>query len=140
MKILRVVLDTNIIISALNFSGAPEIIVDSARGQEFLAIISGDIMDELKEVLKFKFKWENDKINEAVHNLECKFLIIKTHSKLHIIKNDPSDNKILECAIDGKANYIVSGDKKHLLSLKKYKGIPILSTSEFLKILYEQED
>lgn len=57
-----------------------------------------------------------------------------THISLFIVKNDPSDNKILECAITAEADYIVTGDKNHLLPLKRYKNTKIVSPSEFLRL------
>lgn len=57
--------------------------------------------------------------------------IIETKSRLSVINEDPQDNRVLECAVDGEAEYIITGDK-HLLNLKSYKGIKILKVKEFL--------
>ena len=61
--------------------------------------------------------------------------MIKPERRISIIKQDEDDNRILECAIEGKAEYIISGDEHHLLPLNEYQGIKILSPAEFLKLL-----
>jgi predicted nucleic acid-binding protein len=54
------------------------------------------------------------------------------------VQDDPDDNKFIECALECKANYIISGDT-HLLNLKEYEGIKIIKSSEFLKVFYKQK-
>ena len=64
--------------------------------------------------------------------LDTNTLVIP-HQTLSVVKKDEDDNRILECGVEGKAQYIISGDKRHLLSLKQYQGIKILSPANFLK-------
>ncbi len=71
-------------------------------------------------------------IEETLKNA---FSLIEPNFSISIVKDNLSDNKILACAVAAKANYLISGDKKHILLLKKIKNIPILSPEQFLKLI-----
>ena len=131
---MRVVLDTNVYISAILFGGNCEEILRFAALGSYDLIISESILKELKGILDKKFHWSKKQISETLSYIKGLAEVIKPDISLSVIKNDPSDNKILECALKAKAACIVTGDKAHLLPLKVYKGIKILSPSDFLRL------
>jgi putative PIN family toxin of toxin-antitoxin system len=139
---LRVVLDTNIYISAILFGGKCEEILKLANQTLFEVVISKKILEEIKSVLKGKFYWTDKQITEVVKYIREIASVISPEIPLSIIKEDPADNKIIECAFFSNASYIVTGDK-HLLPLREYKGmnrmvhtkgIKIVSPGEFLRL------
>lgn len=129
----KIVLDTNVYISALLFSGIPEEIMEFVRDGQLELLVSPSILLELSRVLSDKFNFKRIEILYALSEIRRIATIILPDSRVNEIKNDDSDNRILECAIDGQANYIITGDKKHLRPLQKYKSIIILLPSEFIK-------
>jgi putative PIN family toxin of toxin-antitoxin system len=131
---VRVVLDTNVYISAILFGGNCEEVLRLANLGSYHVLISKDILLEIKSVLRFKFNWTNKQVTTAMSYLKDITTEIKPAISLNVVHNDPSDNKIIECALAGKAHYIVTGDRNHLVPLKKYKDIKILSPAEFLKL------
>lgn len=134
---LKAVFDTNIFISAIIFGGNPRQCLELARKEQIRLFVSKSILLELAKKLKEKFLWPDSDIKEVILGISEIAQIVEPKEKANTIKQDPPDNRILECAKEAKADYIISGDKKHLLSLKKFAGIPIISANEFLKIFYE---
>lgn len=131
---MRVVPDTNIFISAILFGGKCEEILWLAALGSCEIIISKSILEEVRGVLHHKFKWSKHQCAETLTYLKSISAEINPDITLSVIQQDPSDNKVLECAVAGKARYIVSGDRNHLLPLKKHKNIKILSVADFLKL------
>jgi len=129
----KVVLDTNVIISGLNFRGNPRKILDLIRGEQIELYLSPFILEEVRGILKEKFSWDEERIQTAIEKLKA--ALVKPEKNISVIKKDEDDNRILECAVEGKVKYIVSGDKQHILPLKEYQGIKILSPAQFLKII-----
>lgn len=128
----RIVLDTNVIISAIFWKGYPKIIYELVQNKKFILLYSLEIERELIRVLAYpKFGLIPNEMLPILNNLRKNVTFVQVKSKIDIIKKDPTDNIILECAIDGKSDYIISGDK-HLLSLKEYQGIIILNSADFL--------
>jgi len=132
----KVVLDTNVIISGLNFRGRPREILDLIRGEQIELYISPFILEEVRGVLKEKFSWDEERIQTAIEKLKA--ALVEPEENISVIKKDEDDNRILECGVEGKVQYIVSGDKRHVLPLKEYKGIKILSPAQFLKIISQE--
>ncbi|MBI5675112.1 MAG: putative toxin-antitoxin system toxin component, PIN family [Nitrospirae bacterium] len=129
---MRVVFDTNIFISALVIPGGQteKAISRITSGADTL-LISKAIIDEVLSVLYNKFGRDIEAISHtAVFLSELGEMVHKT-SKIRILQDDP-DNRILECALSGKADIIVTGDKE-MLGLKEYKGVKIISLREFLE-------
>ena len=122
---LRIVFDSNVYISALLFKGIPGNILEMAQKDKITLIVSDEIIAETARILEEKFKWPQHNIDKFKRRLPDISDNIEPEIKLDIIKERESDNRILECAISGDANLIVSGDK-HLLKLKNYKNIPIV--------------
>lgn len=133
---IKLVLDTNIYISAILFGGKPETIRKLSKEGKITVLISEAILKEITEVLRIKFRFENWQISQTINEIREFTTLITPRKTFFIIKEDPADNRILECAQEGKAQYIISGDK-HLLTLKKFQKIEILSPVEFLKLLNE---
>ena len=131
----KVVIDTNVFVSGLNFKGKPREILDLIWKEEIKVCISLFILRELEEVLEDVFGWDKERIGSTVERIKDKTIEVQPKVKISVIKEKNDDNRILECAVDGKAQYIVSGDKHHLLPLKEYQGINILSPAEFLQIM-----
>lgn len=96
--------------------------------------ISTEILDEIKKVLKRDFNQEGILIQRQLKLILSYTKIIKINQKIDIVKEDFDDNKIIECAVESNADYIITGDK-HLLKIKNYNGIKIINSSEFIKIL-----
>lgn len=131
---MKVVLDTNVLISAIMFGGKSRDVLEMGISGKIKIVISQDILKELAEVLvSKKFRAPVSFIQQTIHELsEITELVIVTE-KINVIKDDPDDNRILECAVCAKADYIVSGDSD-LLTLKHFKKVKILSPSDFLRL------
>ena len=129
----RVVLDTNVYISAILFGGTPEKIRKLSKERKIELLISEAIIAEVAEVLRKKFNWESWQISQIINDIRETATLVIPYQTLSVVKKDEDDNRILECGVEGKAQYIISGDKRHLLSLKQYQGIKILSPANFLK-------
>lgn len=129
----KVVFDTNIYISALHFQGCiPRKILELADASAFRLLISKQIIAELRGVLRVKFKYELPKLDLMEELILSICEIVEPKSRINFIKADPDDDMILECTVEGKADFIVSGDR-HLLEIKEYKGIKIIKARTFLE-------
>ncbi len=132
---IRIVLDTNTIISAIGWKHSkPRRILEACLSGKYLLVESPGLLKEFAAVMerpKFGFIPEEQK-KELVTRLINYCEIVEPTKKINIIKSDPADNKVLECALEGKTQYIVSGDN-HLLRLKVYMGIRIVTAAEFLE-------
>ena len=132
---MKVVLDTNILISALGWVGNPNTIVRLAVDKKIKLAISMDIIEEFKETAREpEFKFSEEDISDFIEAMMGVAELVMPTEKLEIIKNDLSDNRILECASEAKTDYIVTGDQ-HLLELREFRGIKILKAKQFLDIL-----
>ena len=129
-----VVLDTNIYISATFWSGKPYLVVQKAINQHVITFISREIIMELERVLARDFSIQKDDINEVVDSILFFTHLIKPKEKIFVIKDDPDDDRVLECALACKANLIITQDK-HLLKLKEFKGIKIITPKEFAGLI-----
>lgn len=123
----------NIIISGLNFSGSPARVLELAAKGTVQNTVSQEILDEVHGVLLKKFSWEEKEAQGAISWLQLVSDMVEPQEQVSAVSHDP-DNRIVECAIAGKAKLIVSGDKKHLQPLKKYRGILIVGPNDFLNI------
>ncbi|MCG2691917.1 putative toxin-antitoxin system toxin component, PIN family [Microgenomates group bacterium] len=132
---LKVVLDTNVIVSAIVFGGKPELILNLITAEKIDGYISRFIIAETCGILRQKFKHTESEIEAIEETLKNAFSLIEPNFSISIVKDNPPDNKILACALAAKADYLISGDKKHILLLKKIKNIPILSPEQFLKLM-----
>lgn len=131
---LKVVIDTNVFISAFVFGGKPLEIIKLLLKDKIELYISPFSINELIKILREKFDWEEDKIDKVLDILKLKAIEIYPKIKVSLIKEKKDDNNILECALEGRVDYIISGDKRHILPLKEFEGIKIVSVNEFLEI------
>lgn len=126
----RVILDTNIIISSA-LGGALVLVLEKWNEGKFTVIVTTDVVSEYFEVLnrpKFKLTQETiDKITRYIYQFS-EFVV--PEEQIRFIEDDPKDDKFLEAAIAGQVDFIVSGDN-HLLALKEFRSIPIVSGREF---------
>ena len=132
----RVVLDTNVWISALNFGGKPAQILKIAVKKQIRFYCSQTLFAELVGVLRKKFGYSDEKIEEVEVLFKKRVKFREPRITLNVVKTDPADNRVLECALEAEADYIVSGDKD-LLNLGNLKKIKIVNPAEFLRIFKE---
>lgn len=132
---LKITADTNTLISATITEGNEFELLKLAKLKKIELILSPQILKEFKEVIsRPKFGFSQEQISGAFKQILTISTILIPLVKLNIIKEDPDDNKILECAETGKADYIVSGDN-HLLKLRKHKDIKVVRTKFILDII-----
>jgi putative PIN family toxin of toxin-antitoxin system len=133
----RIVLDTNVLISALIKPGKPRaLLLEIAKGK-FQLVLSRQILDEFARTVadpKISRYVDEEDIMRYMKVIGSAATIVSVKSRFRVVKQDPSDDIILRTAYDGKARYIVTGDE-HLLSLKQYKRVKILTISEALEML-----
>jgi uncharacterized protein len=127
---IKVVLDTNIIISSVFWIGNPYKVVMKGIKKEYLLLTSIKILDEVVDKLRNKFKFPEDEIENLINVLLVNCQVVESKSRFDIVR-DKSDNKILECVVDSDADYIVTGDPD-LLEIKNFKGIKIIKARDFL--------
>lgn len=132
---MRIVADTNVLVSALIFPGGPPEGVYRLVLEERLGLVtSRSLLVELGRVLTEKFGWQPDRAEEAVEQVVRLAEIVDPHEQLDVIAADPADDRVLEAAAEGGVDSIVSGDR-HLLELGEWRGISIQSPAEFLAAL-----
>lgn len=133
---LRIVLDTNVLVSALGWRGNPRKILTMGIDGKLILVESPQLIDEFMAVLagpKFSFISGKDKMEFCKSLVKISELVEPT-IRLDVIKKDKNDNRVLECAIAGKADYIVSGDA-HLLKLKKHSKVNIVNSKAMVDII-----
>jgi len=132
---VRVVADTNILVSALLFGGTSEQVFLAGLRGEIQLLTSLSLLEEFERVLKKKFSLDIRLVREIIEEVKAVAEIVEVSSHIKAISYPDEDNRVLECAVDGKADFIVTGDTRHILPLKQYSGVKILSPSEFLRHL-----
>lgn len=133
---MRVVFDTNIYISALLFpNSTTSNIFKIAREKNSKLFISEFILFEIKSKLIEKFEIPESYADLILFEIRKSSHTIKPKVRMQIIKTDTKDNRILECALAAKADYLVTGDKKHILPLGKINECKIVSAKEFMGII-----
>jgi uncharacterized protein len=137
--VLRLVLDTNTVVSALLWGGTPAKLVDAAQNKELALFSSPALQDELRGVLqrgKFIKNLEARKLKVddllGGYKALCQLVEPRPIARTSI---DPDDDEVLATALAARAHLIVSGDRKHLLILKQFAGIPIVTASEGLAMI-----
>jgi hypothetical protein len=135
-----VVLDTNVIVSALLSPGGPPAeIISRWEAEQFEVVTSPPLLGELKRALqyprvKMSLKRSPADVAAFIERFGKVATVVQPRLTLDMIEDDPADNRVLECAVAGGAAYIVSGDD-HLLRIKRYQEIVILSPAGFLTLL-----
>ena len=128
----KATLDTNILISALGWKGNPKQVFDKILNGEVELVISDEQFAELSEALDYpKFQFTEEQKNRFKALILELAMFVRPMEKIDVIKEDPDDNMILECAVAGNVDCIVTGDPD-LLNLKEFRGIKIRTATEFL--------
>lgn len=129
---MRIVADTNVLVSALIFPGGPpEAVYRLVLEERVELVTSRALLAELGRVLTDKFGWEPSRAEGAVEQLVRLGRIVEPQEQLAVVEADPADDRVLEAAGEGEVDAIVSGDS-HLLDLGGWRGIAIQSPSAFL--------
>jgi putative PIN family toxin of toxin-antitoxin system len=127
-----IVLDTNVLISAIAFGGRPREVLEKVISGTFAMAISAEMLAEFQGVLEGKkFRYPSAIVRTIVNELLAVSELVRPTMKVEQIKADPADNRILECALESRAACIVTGDR-HLLELGRFEGISILDVAAFL--------
>ena len=130
----RVVADTNILVSALQFGGKPKQLLDLAVDGQIELAVSDAIIAEALRVLRDKFERTPEWLAEADRQIRVVARVVEPTESVTAIEADPTDDRILECAVAAEPEVIVSGDR-HLLDLKSFRGMPIRRVADFLRTL-----
>ena len=133
---MRIVADTNVFLSGIfwkgNFSSQ---IIELWRDRKIELVSSISIIDELTKNLRgFKIKMDEEIVQEWENTILENSLLVEPKEKIEIVKDDEEDNKFIEAAVAGKSDYIITQDN-HLLRIKEFKGIKILTPKEFLDVV-----
>lgn len=131
----RVVFDTNILFSGVGWRGRPYQCLELARAGTVDGMTCQDILDELAEKLQAKLKFSADQVTDTVADLLSFLSLVTITNTLKVVAADPDDDKVLECAVVGGATYLVTGDRHHLLPLRSYQDISIVSAADFLTLI-----
>ena len=130
---IKIVIDTNVLISGVFFGGYPRKVLDSIFQKEIDAYISPEILHEYQRVIQEMIDRKQGKLDpNLLYPLFDRMTLITTTSNVSICR-DPDDDKFLNCAIDAKALYVVSGDED-LLVLKNYNDIKIITAKQFCEL------
>ena len=129
------VLDTNIFVSSIFWElGNPHKIVELALDKKIKVFTSVKILQELEKVLRRDFNEPDEMIHRQISLILAYASLVRIINRVNVIKDDPEDNKILECAISCNADFVVTGDN-HLLDLKEYHGVKIISAKELIEVI-----
>jgi putative PIN family toxin of toxin-antitoxin system len=131
---LTAVFDTNILFSTTGWRGNPFQCVERARAGEIQAVTCPELVEELAEKLNLRLHFSAEQVAETLADYLGFLRVVQIPKLLKAVPRDPEDNMVLECAIEGQAQYVVSGDND-LLVLKEFRGIQIVRASDFLKVL-----
>jgi putative PIN family toxin of toxin-antitoxin system len=142
---LKAVLDTNVLVSSLLVkAGLPARVVDAWRRQQYILVISPDLVAEVQATLNYprlrrKYPLTDEDVEQLVNLLEHEALLVPGLAQVTgVIPADPADEKVLACAVEAEADLIVSGDG-HLLAIGDHQGIAILTARAFLERLGEED-
>ena len=132
---MKVVIDTNVFVSGIFWKGISNRIIIAWRAGKFDLVNSLMNVEELIKILQFfKIDMSDEHIKEWVNLIVENSIIVDVVGKIRIVKDDPTDDKFIETALNGNADYIISQDR-HLLDIKEFEGIKMVTPKEFLRIL-----
>ena len=132
---MRVVLDTNVIVSGLNFPGNERLVLELVLRGRFELCLSPFTLEEVAGVLGRKFDWAEERSSQALRALGDAATVIEPRRLPEVIEGGHANNRILECAVEASADYLVTGDRRHLLPLGEHQGARILNAPQFLSAL-----
>jgi len=128
-----------VLLSGIGWRGKPHECLELARSGTIVGVTCREILDELAEKLTAKLKMSDEVTSDAIADVLSFLAVIPIDGQLHVVTADPDDDKIIECAVAANASMIVSGDRKHLLSLGRYGDIDIVSPAELLERLADDD-
>lgn len=131
---VSVTADSNIWVSAFNFAGKPRRLIEMADAGEISLAVSEPIIEEVLHVLRDRFQWSGEALEEAKSQMNGIARKVTPAEEANVIKEDPADNRILECAAAARSDYIVSGDND-LLRAHTFRDIPIVKVANFLELV-----
>ena len=126
------VFDTNVLFSAVAWKGKPFRCVELARARVVDGVTCRELLDELAEKLQTKLAFSADQSLQTVADLLTFLRVVPITGQLAAVRADPDDDKVLECAVVAGATQIVTGDRRHLLPMGGFQGIPIMTAAGFL--------
>lgn len=133
---LKVVFDTNILVSAWLWEGNESKLIESVEEGIIHGYSSEQLIEELCRTLRYpRFDLSQDDVASIRGYYLLLFKVVRPKQTISIILEDPEDNRVLECALEAEADYVVSGDH-HLLSFGEFRGIKIVKAAELLKVLF----
>lgn len=133
-KVTKVVIDTNIFVSGFGWSGKSRELLTLVENKQIINFTSPDIFEELKRVVSYpRLKFPPKLQSEILEFVFFYSEFVEPKKTISLIEKDTDDNRFLECAVEAKADFIISGDP-HLLEINEYRGIKLLTVAEFLQI------
>ncbi len=132
---MRVVLDTNVIVSGLNFPGNERMVLELALRGRFQLFLSWFILGEVSGVLTRKFGWDQERAVRAISALQNAATIVEPPRLAEVIAGGHADNRVLECVVAANADCLVTGDRRHLLPIGEHRGARIVNAPRFLSEL-----
>lgn len=132
-RVIRVVLDTNILVSAALHPGSvPDRVLRLVREGYLTALTTQALLDEHESVLVRKFALSRQDAVAAAGLARLFSTMVEPRIAIDVVREDPPDNRVLECAVEGHADFIVTGDRHHLLPLKVFRGIRLVTPAQLL--------
>jgi putative PIN family toxin of toxin-antitoxin system len=128
-----VVFDTNVLLSGIGWRGKPFECLEMARSGAIHGVTCREIIDELAEKLTAKLKLSDDVAIDVIADLMTFLELTSITRTLRVVADDPEDDKVLECAVAARADFVVTGDKRHLLPIRVYAGVEIVSPAELIR-------
>lgn len=128
------VFDANVLISGVGWRGKPYRCLELARIGLVEGVTCQELIDEVAQKLQTRLRFSTTQITETLTDLLSFLGLVRITNTLKILSADPSDNKVLECAVIGGASHIVTGDRRHLLTLGSYQNISIVSPADFFAL------
>lgn len=138
-NVYRAVVDTNLIVSGTaSVNSPPYHLFEAWRQGSFILVTSPPILEEVRDVfsrpeIQNQFDLSGNDVEEVIIALTTRAFVTAGELMVDVVKNDPDDNKFIACALEGTATHIVIGDRKHLLPLRRFQGITIVSARIFLE-------
>ncbi len=126
------VFDTNVLISGIAWKGKPFECLELARTGVINGATCRELLDELADKLQSKLSFSAEQTLQTLADLLTFLRVVAITGQLKAIPADPDDDKVVECAVVARATHIVTGDRRHLLPLRSFQGIPIISPADFL--------
>ncbi|MDE2987714.1 MAG: putative toxin-antitoxin system toxin component, PIN family [Chloroflexota bacterium] len=131
-------LDSNVIVSGFNYPGNEGALLELARHGRFELVVSEFLLAEVQRVLLHRFDWSHARTALQLNSLRRLGLVVNPRPLVSSVPGNHPDNRILDCAVHTSADYLVTGDRRHLLPLKEFEGVTILRAPEFLEILDDE--